>query len=263
MSRRLRDIDVNYRLVGSGPRVVFIHGLGQDHAIWAPTQAQLADHRTLAYDLRGHGASSLGEGAGTIDQLGEDLVALLEWFGPATLVGFSLGGVIALWVAAERPDLVDTVVAVGTSSVVGRVAAEGLDERIAMFERADPAELQRRLLEDTRSQLANPEVDAVAVTATRLAAVADPAGYVNAARAVRGMREQPLNDRLERIARPVLVVCGERDTWCPRRAAEIMLEYLRGAELVELEGAGHLMTEDDPDRLIAVIRTWLTDKETA
>ena len=50
------------------------------------------------------------------------------------------------------------------------------------------------------------------------------------------MREEPLNERLDRIVLPVLVVSGELDLWCPRRAAEIMLEHLADAEFVELDG---------------------------
>jgi pimeloyl-ACP methyl ester carboxylesterase len=260
-SRPAGDIKLGYRVAGCGPRVVFIHGLGQDHAIWGAMQEELRDHQTLAYDLRGHGASTLGDALGTVDQLGQDLIALLEWFGPATLVGFSLGGVIALWVASERPDLVQTVIAVATSSVVGRTAADGLDERIALFERGERTEIERQLLEDTRSQLANSAVDAGAVAAKRVAAIVDPAGYANAARAVRRMRGEPLNERLDRIALPVLVVAGERDGWCPRRAAEIMLEHLSHASFIELDGVGHLMTEDAPDRLTAVVRSWLTNTE--
>jgi pimeloyl-ACP methyl ester carboxylesterase len=260
-ARRLRDIAVAYRASGSGRRVVFIHGLGQDHSIWAPLQSELTDHETLAYDLRGHGGTTLGAGQGTIDQLGEDLVALLEWFGPATLVGFSLGGVVALWVASERPDLVESVIAIATSSVVGRAAAEGLDERIAVFETGDRTAIEHQLLQDTRSQLANDAVDAATVAATRLQAIPDPAGYVNAARAVRGMRDEPMNKRLDRIRLPALVVSGERDLWCPRRAAEIMLEHLADARFVELEGVGHLVTEVAPERLSAIVRAWLEHEE--
>jgi pimeloyl-ACP methyl ester carboxylesterase len=262
-SRRAGDIRIAYRITGSGRRVVLIHGLGQDHAIWDAMQEELSDHETLAYDLRGHGATTLGDARGTVDQFGADLIALLEWFGPATLVGFSLGGVVALWGASERPDLVQSVVAVATSSVVGRAAADGLDERIALFERGEKTEIQRQLLEDTRSQLANPAVDAEAVAATRVTAIADPAGYANGARAVRRMRDEPLNERLDRIALPVLVVAGELDRWCPRRAAEIMLEHLAHARFVELDGVGHLMTEDAPERLNAVVRAWLTTSEIA
>lgn len=262
-TERLRDIDVAYRPQGAGRCVVMVHGLGQDHLIWAQLQGALADHRTLAYDMRGHGSTTLGDGSGTIAQLGDDLVAVLERFGPAVVIGFSLGGVIALWAASERPDLVQGVIAVATSSVVGSAAAAGLDARIELFERGDPEAIHQQVLEDTRAQLASPDVDAEAVTATRLAAIRDPRGYVNAARAVRGMREVPLNERLARIAAPVLVIGGERDVWCPRRAAEIMLEYLPpSARFEELVDVGHLMTEVAPSLLSEVIRDWLRNRET-
>ena len=135
--RKLRDIDVAFDLRGEGPRVVLVHGLAQDHSSWAPLQAALTDHTTLAYDIRGHGSTTLGAGEGTIDQLGGDLISLLESSGPATVVGFSLGGVVALWAASERPDLVEGVVALATSSIVGRAVADGLDEQIALFARGD------------------------------------------------------------------------------------------------------------------------------
>lgn len=259
--RRLRDINVACRLAGAGRPVVLIHGLGQDHTIWTNLQDALTDRRTLSYDLRGHGSTTLGEGVGTVSQLGDDLIAVLDWIGPATVLGFSLGGVIALWAAAERPDLVDGVIAVATSSVVGRAAADGLDERIALFEDGDDDAIRRQVLADTRLQLANPSVDAEAVAAARIAAIRERRGYINAARAVRGMREQPLNDHLERITKPVLVIGGERDVWCPRRAAEIMLEHLPGASFEELDGVGHLMTEDAPERLAAVVHRWLNEEE--
>jgi pimeloyl-ACP methyl ester carboxylesterase len=260
---RFGDIEVAYRTVGEGDdTVVMIHGLGQDHRIWANLQAGLADRRNVAYDVRGHGASTLGDGAGTLAQLGLDLMSLLESVGPAVLVGFSLGGSIALWTAAERPDLVRAVVAVATSSVVGRAAAAGLDERIAIFEKGDPEAIRAQILTDTKAQLASASIDAEAVTADRVAAVRDPGGYVNAARAVRGMRDEPLNDRLAEIAAPVLVVSGERDVWCPRRAAEIMLEHLPpGASFEELADVGHLITEDAPDALTGVVKSWLNGKE--
>ncbi|HWC09453.1 MAG TPA: alpha/beta hydrolase, partial [Solirubrobacterales bacterium] len=205
----LGDIDVAFRAAGSGERtLVMIHGLGQDHRMWAEIQDQLSEYRTIAYDLRGHGGSTVGDGAGSLNQLGGDLIALLERFGPAVLVGFSLGGSIALWAAAERPDLVQGVVAVATSSVVGRAAAAAIEERIETFEKGDAGEIYAQILEDTEAQLASGEADAAAVSAERAAAVRDPRGYVNAARAVRGMHEESLNARLTAIASPVLIVSG-------------------------------------------------------
>ncbi len=60
-TERLGDIEVAYTRAGDGPRVVMLHGLAQDHRMWAEQQSSLRDLETFAYDLRGHGATTLGE----------------------------------------------------------------------------------------------------------------------------------------------------------------------------------------------------------
>jgi 3-oxoadipate enol-lactonase len=253
MTLRTRDIEVAYRAAGDGPTVVLIHGLGQDHRMWAAQQDALTGHRTVAYDLRGHGGTTAGEPDGTLDQLGGDLIALLEEIGPARCVGFSLGGTVALWAASERPDLVPGVVAVATSSVVGRAAAAFFADRVELFSSGSDAAIRDAVLQDTRSQLAGANVDAVAIAAQRVEAIGDRQGYLNAARAMIGVHHQSLNDRLERIAQPVLVVSGEHDAFCPRRAADLMLEHLPDGRFRELPGVGHLVTDEDPDAVTRVL----------
>ena len=256
----LRDIDVAYRRSGTGRRLVLIHGLGQDMGIWDQIQSQWAGYETFAYDLRGHGATTLGEAQGTIDQLGMDLISFLEFSGPAICVGFSLGGSVALWAASERPDLVIGVIAVATSSVVGRAAAESMDSRISEVT-TDPGSMRAIIEEDTRSHLAGANADFAAIVESRLAAIGDTRGYVNGARAVRHMRDDPLNPRLDKIAQPVLVVTGSVDPWCPRRAAEIMLEHLSSATFEELEGVGHLVTDVARPQFLEVAQRWVDQLE--
>lgn len=257
------DLSVAYRAAGQGDPVVLIHGLGQDHGIWGTIQDAWPDARTLAYDLRGHGSTTLGVPEGTLAQLGSDLVGLLERVGPATCVGFSLGGSVALWAASERPDLVVAVVAVATSSVVGRVAAEAMGERIGQVESGGLGRLHEVLASDTRSQLAGDETRLEDIVAARAAATSGVGGYLNGARAVRDMRDHPLQERLGSVGQPVLVVNGSRDPWCPRRAAEIMLEALPNASFVELEGVGHLVTDVAPGALLERIRVWTEERGVA
>ncbi|MSO27049.1 MAG: alpha/beta fold hydrolase [Candidatus Nanopelagicales bacterium] len=242
---------------GAGPRLVLIHGLGQDHRIWAEIQRALPEYHCFAYDIRGHGTSPLGAGAGTLAQLGQDLVEFLTAVGPATCVGLSLGGVIALWAAAERPDLVSGVIAVATSSVVGKTAAAAMVERIEVFKTAPDERIYELMYNDTTAQLAKPGNNVSTITAARIEAIGDRGGYLNGARAVCSMRDESINDRLPAISAPVLIINGENDLWCPRRAAEIMLEQLRDAEFVELPGVGHLITDEDPSGLVSTMRNWL------
>jgi 3-oxoadipate enol-lactonase len=247
-----------YTQAGSGRRLVLVHGLGQDHRIWSDVQDLLVDFTTFACDLRGHGCTARADADGTLSQLADDLVAFLEVIGPAVCIGFSLGGAVALRAAAERPDLVEGVVALATSSVVGRAAEAGLLERIDLVSSGDREAIRTMLQEDTRSQLANAEADIEAITDLRVAALSDAQGYVNGARAVCSMRQDSLHERLRDISVPVLVISGELDVWCPRRAAEIMLENLPDASYVELPGVGHLVTDEAPDDLVREIRSWIS-----
>ena len=157
MRVRLVDIDVGYTRMGEGPPAVMLHGLAEDRSSWADVQRRLSDFTTYAYDLRGHGESDLGEAEGTLEQLGGDLIAFLEaQTGPADCIGYSLGGAVVLWVAARRPDLVTRATVAGTSTVVGRRAAEFFRDRIETirsdFSRALPARSRRTRASSWSSQ---------------------------------------------------------------------------------------------------------------
>jgi len=250
---RLGDIDVAYEARGSGPAAVFIHGLAEDHHGWDAVVAALGDFRCFAYDLRGHGGTGLGAGDGTLAQLGGDLARFLEEVsGPACCVGYSLGGTVALWLAAHRPELVPHAVVAGTSTVVGKSAAQFFAERIALIQ-GDKAAFAEALKADTALQIASEGVDLGAVAARRLAAVGDGGGYINAARAMAKLADEPLTPLLGRVRCPVDVISGERDAFCPRKAADIIVEALAEVTYHEIAGAGHLLAVDRPDAYAVTI----------
>jgi 3-oxoadipate enol-lactonase len=251
------DIRVGYYVAGSGPRAVLIHGIAQDHTMWANQQHELQALTTIAYDLRGHGKTTLGRNDGSLAQLGGDLVALLEKAGPSACVGFSLGGAVALWAASERPDLVNGVVAISTSSVVGSRAVADLTQRMWLV-RAGGSEAVRNILRrETRAQLAPGYAGAEWVLAERLRAARDPRGYLNGLRTVAGMRDGSLHRRLPRVACPTLVAAAEHDDVCPPRAAEMLLEGLPEAAFELVPAARHLFGYSEPATLTRLIRSGL------
>ena len=254
MRVRLADIKVGYTRVGEGPPAVMVHGLAEDRSSWADVQRRLSDFTTWAYDLRGHGESDLGEAEGTLEQLGGDLIAFLETLtGPADCIGYSLGGVVVLRVAAKRPDLVTRATVAGTSTVVGRRAAAFFHDRIETI-RSDFSGFAGALREDTRQQLVVAGERLDDVTARRLEAVGTGEGYVNAARAMARLNTEPLTPLLREITCPVHVIGGEADVFCPRKAAEIMIAALRNTTYREVARAGHLMSVDQPDAYAQAIR---------
>jgi 3-oxoadipate enol-lactonase len=104
--------DLRYRMVGEGPSVLLIHGGGADGEMWpaAETDGLARDHRVIAYNRRGYPGS--GEPARDWVRHREDAAALLVELNaaPATVVGFSAGGIVALDLAVHRPDLVAALV---------------------------------------------------------------------------------------------------------------------------------------------------------
>lgn len=245
----LGDIEVTFTRAGDGPAVVLVHGLAEDHHSWRAMQDATSDATTYAYDLRGHGGTSVGDANGTLDQLRDDLLAFLEQItGPATCVGFSLGGTIVLSAAAQRPDLVTRVVALGTSSVVGRGAAGFYAGRIELFRGTDRTEQEAALRTDTAAALHNPDSDLDGVTRARLAAVGEGHGYINASTAMAALAQAPLTETLTTIGAgiPVTIIGADHDTFCPKKAADIILGAVDHATYTEITGAGHLMMVDQP-----------------
>ena len=254
MKTRLGDIDVGCTRIGDGPPAVMVHGLAEDRTSWVDVQRRLSGFTAWAYDLRGHGETTLGKAAGTLEQLGGDLIAFLETLtGPADCVGYSLGGAVVLRVAATRPELVTRAVVAGTSTVVGRRAVGFFRDRMETI-RSDFSAFSSALREDTRQQLVVAGDRLEEVTARRLEAVGTGDGYVNAARAMARLHDDPLTPLLADIVCPVHVIGGEADVFCPRKAAEIMIAALGQATYHEVAGAGHLMSVDQPDAYAQAIR---------
>lgn len=251
----VNDINTVYAAHGSGDPVVFIHGLAEDHRTWRVQQHALDRFHTFAPDLRGHGSTTFGQGNGTLAQLGNDLLAFIEKVtGPAVVVGFSLGGTIALWAAAERPDLIKRSVVLGTSSIVGRSAVQFYEDRIAKAADTNSAAFKDAMRADTVAGLFREHGLLDQIVATRLAAVGAGVGYINAARAMMRLNVEPLTPRLSLIRTPVVVIGAEHDMFCPRKAASIILDAMPKAEYIAIPEAGHLMNLDNPAAVTDALR---------
>jgi len=253
------DIKINLSRTGQGEPVVFIHGLAEDHSSWDG----VIQHLVLGYsyytlDLRGHGGTTAGQGEGTASQLAGDLIGFLETCtGPAICVGFSLGGVVVLEAALARPDLVKKVIAIGTSSKVGRAAAEFFGQRIHQIQ-ADMPAFKAALGLDTAAQVIRNTGAVEGITRVRVQAVGDGAGYINAARAMVALAGSPMTERLREIRVPVHIIQGVDDVFCPKKAADILREAMPHATYAEIEQAGHLIAADQPEQLAREISRALT-----
>lgn len=256
------DLQVAYTEAGEGDPVVYLHGLAEAHESWKVQLDAIDGHRNVAYDLRGHGRTTAGEPDGTVAQLGHDLIGFVDAVieQPATVVGFSMGGTVALWAAAHRPDLISNVVVLGTSSVVGRAAVGFYETRIEESRAPYSDAFVAAMRDDTRRGLAREPQDLDALTADRLRAVGTGEGYRNAATAMMRLRAEPLTPMLTELRVPVEVIAADEDTFCPAKASQILLESLPDARYQEIAGAGHLMNVDDPDAVTAALTNALNGR---
>jgi len=105
---RVNDVDLYYEVHGAGQPLALVHGSWVDASTWGLVVPGLAESfRLLVYDRRGHSRSERAETQGSLDEDGDDLAALLESLdlAPAHVVANSVGGIVALRLAARRPDL--------------------------------------------------------------------------------------------------------------------------------------------------------------
>lgn len=262
-SVELNDIVVNYRQRGSGSPVVLLHGLAEDLRSWEAVAAHLGEFSVYTVDLRGHGRTTAGEGGGTLSQLSDDLAAFLATVtGPAAVVGYSLGGTIGLRTATHPGTLIGHLIVVATSSVVGTAAAEFFAGRIAQLEACDWNGFASGLRDDTAKQVVT-AADIDALASRRVDAVGDGRGYINAARAMIGIRSEPLNPLLEKIDIPVDVIGASSDVFCPRRASDIIVEGIDSCRYHEIAGSGHLLSVDQPDAYGKLLAKLLHERDTA
>lgn len=117
----LDDIIVNYKQEGSGNTVIFIHGLSDNLNYWNRLTDSLCDEfEVISYDLRGHGLSSFGDNELTVDLLVRDLNNLICNLNieNAALIGFSLGGHVALKYVLKYPNKVNSLIILSSSAEV-------------------------------------------------------------------------------------------------------------------------------------------------
>lgn len=237
------------------PAVVMLGSLGSELAIWDPQVRELhATFRIVRLDLRGHGGSPVPPGPYDIADLGADVLATLDSLGVdrASLCGISLGGAVALWLAANAAERVDRLVVCFSSACfggreawlgrAGLVRADGTDAVAeAAVGRWFTAEFAAR----------RPDV----VTAMRAMIAATPAeGYAACCEA---LAEFDLRAELGAIRAPTLVISGGADPATPPEHGELIAAGVAGATFVELAELAHLGSFERPDLVTPLIGSHL------
>ncbi len=248
---------INHEVRGNGPPLIFLAGLGLDLTVWNPLAALLKDRFTcLLVDNRGSGKSDAPAGPYTIEEMSEDTIGLarslrMDRF---AVVGHSMGGLIALQLAADFPEAISGLLLLSTARG-GRSDALGStpDAIAAMGRTKGPVEeIVRETLavcvcEDFYTDRRDDFETLVAERIERRATGRGMAGQ----RAACGRFN--FRSRLNEISCPCTVVHGSEDRVASPDKGKQLAKGIRGARLVVLDGVGHMPQWEATEQLAEII----------
>ena len=253
-------IGIRYELDGpaSAPVVAMSHSLAANLRMWEDQMPILGGYRVLRYDTRGHGGTDAPEGDYALDELADDLFALLDALGidRVHFVGLSMGGMIGQTAALKDPSRFLSLSLCDTSS---RVPGEG---RALWSERMEAARSQgmESLVESTIDrwfsrtfQIEEPDrVERV----REMIRTTPVAGYCGCCAAIRAL---DLTDRISAIRLPTLLVVGEDDPGTPVAAHEVIRDRIEGSRLVVIKDALHFSNVEQTDLFNDTLAAFLAE----
>lgn len=246
-------IDVHHEVTGpeGAPVVVLSNSLGATLEMWDPQLPALAErYRVVRYDTRGHGRSPSPQGDSTVDDLADDVLALLDRLRitRAHVVGLSIGGMTGMRLAARNPERVDRLVVLCSSAHPGN--PDAWRDRAATARTEGTGALAEAVVGRwTTPGFAEAHPDLVARMRETVAAC-DDEGYASCCAAVGAL---DLRDQLDRITAPTLVISGADDPALPPEHQEAIAAGIRGAALLSLSPAAHIANVEQPEHVTAAL----------
>jgi len=259
MKATLNGIDIHYELHGKegAPWLVLSHSLACNVRMWDPQIAALKDrYRILAFDTRGHGATSAPAGPYTLDLLADDLKALLEHLKIETphFCGLSMGGMIGQTFALRYPGGFRTLALADTTSRYPAEAMPVWTDRMKLVEDKGMTAVVQGTLErwfTAPFRAAKPEV--VSAIAKAIADTPVP-GYVGCCHAIPKIN---LSARLKEIKCPILIIVGADDAGTPVAMSQEIHDSAPGSKLVILPSAAHLSNLEQPEGFTKALSTFI------
>jgi 3-oxoadipate enol-lactonase len=244
-----------------GPRavrpIVFVNSLGTDLRVWDEVVRPLAqDTRIIRFDKRGHGLSELRSAPTSMTDFATDLGALLDRLEArrATIVGLSIGGLIAQELHRLRPDLVASLVLCDTGHRIGTPAFWA--DRFASVEAGGIESIADGIMQRWFTGSYR-EKQSDALTGWRAMLTRTPkAGYLAACGAI---RDADLTEHAKTIHVPTLCVVGDEDGSTPVALVRELASLIPGARFEIIAGAGHIPCVEQPEVLRGLIEAHLKD----
>ncbi|MDE2088385.1 MAG: pimeloyl-ACP methyl ester esterase BioH [Gammaproteobacteria bacterium] len=254
------DVELFVETRGSGFDVVLLHGWGLHSGIWEDTvQALAAEFRVTCVDLPGHGRSPWPSGGIDLAALARRLTNVVP--APAAWVGWSLGGMIALRLAADFPQQVGRLALIGAlprfvhaPDWPHAMAPQILAQFARELEQDYDGTLSRFLALQTRGSERGHETVRRLRHRLRERAAPDPRAL---AAGLAWLRDIDLRSRLADVRCPCLLIMGERDLLAPHAAGRDTAQAMARARLHLIAGAGHAPFLSHAGEFLSVLRAFL------
>src|SRR5271170_7811297 len=246
------DVRLRYEQSGAlnGPVLVLANSLGSNLHMWDKVLPSLEKSlRILRYDTRGHGNSSVSPPPYSIEQLGGDLLLLMDHLSVdrAHLCGLSLGGLVSQWLGIYAPERFERLIFANTAARIG--TREGWEQRIAMVQSSGMEVLAFQTVERWITPAYREQHLAEMETIRQMLAATNPAGYCGCCAA---LRDTDLRGEISAIEAPCLVITGTHDPASPPSDGRAVQSALRDSSFVEIDSA-HLSAWEKAEEFAAAV----------
>lgn len=252
----LDEVRLHYELSGppDAPVLLFSNSLGTNLGMWeAQREALEKKFRILRYDKRGHGASSVPPAPYKIEQLGCDVLGLLDGLrlDRVNFCGLSIGGLTGMWLAIHAPQRLRKLVLCNTGARIGTV--EMWNGRIESVRQGGTKSMAPAVVERFFSPGFRAGCPQAVRTAQNVLSEIASEGYMGCCAA---LRDADLRDRISGIQIPTLVIAGSKDNATPPSLGQWLRDHIPGAEYAELPAA-HLSNIEAAAEFNAAISKFL------
>jgi 3-oxoadipate enol-lactonase len=254
------DARLNYRFDGpeNAPVVVLSNSLGTNLSMWDPQAAALCEKfRVLRYDTRGHGLSTVTPGPYKIEQLGRDVVALLDALkiDNAYFCGLSMGGATGIWLGVNAANRIKRLVLCNTAAKIG--TADGWNARIKDVKERGMAAVATTVVLRWFSEDFVKKSPEVVEAMRQMLLQAPPEGYAGCCAAIRDMDQ---SGDLARIKTRTLVIAGALDPVIPLADTKTLADRISGASYLVLQAA-HLSNIEAAPQFTEALLKFLSEPE--
>ena len=250
------DAAINYATFGDArkPAIIFSNSLGTNYQMWQPQiNFFKKEYVIVCYDTRGHGASTAPQGPYSIEQLGTDVVNLLDHLNiqKANFCGISMGGLTGQWLAIHHPERFNHVIVCNTAAKIGQEQAWNDRAQLVREQGLKP------IAETAASRwFTEPFIrsnTAIVESLSNDLGAGSPEGYASCCEA---LAKADVREQLKNITVPTLVVAGQKDPVTTVADAQYIINNVRSSSLFEIN-ASHISNIEQPKAFNQAMQSFL------